>query len=75
MPKYMALLCNYEAKIEEFGIDEEYSKILKELIYDTKHYPRHSDCWKTHTRKRMLALLLYVHWHDKGKREELDTFF
>ncbi len=46
-----------------------------DLVNDESHYEKHSDNWKTHTRKRMLALLLYVHWKMPEKRSKLESFF
>eukprot|EP01006_Ploeotia_vitrea_P033567 TRINITY_DN65581_c0_g1_i1.p1 TRINITY_DN65581_c0_g1~~TRINITY_DN65581_c0_g1_i1.p1 ORF type:complete len:132 (-),score=5.48 TRINITY_DN65581_c0_g1_i1:554-949(-) len=75
LPKYMALLTNFEDKIESLGLTELYEKMLLDLILEEQKYERNSDNWKTHIRKRMLALMLYVHLKEKSKRHILNNFF
>lgn len=44
--------------------------MLLTLILDVGRHTKDSEEWRTHTRKRMLSLLLYVHWNEQEKREE-----
>ena len=73
--KYIGLLISYETKIEEFKIEEEYEKFLYNLIINSKPYDKFDENFKTQTRKRMLSLLLYIHWKLKEDRPKLNTFF
>ena len=75
-PKYMALLIKFEDKIEEIGLTDTYEKMLTGLILDQKEYcPESADQWKTHTRKRMLSLMLYCHLKLRPERETYTNFF
>lgn len=49
--------------------------MLSDLILDENKYQKDSDIWKTHIRKRMLALMLYIHFKLKNKRTQMTNFF
>jgi len=60
--KYMNLLNAFEGKVKLYGKEKNYENLLMQLITDENSGPRNSEQWKTLVRKRILALLLYVHW-------------
>ncbi|KAL4457089.1 hypothetical protein ABPG74_014727 [Tetrahymena malaccensis] len=74
-PKYLKLLNAFEDKIKFYQLDSQYNNMLLILILDVGRHPRESEEWRTHTRKRMLSLLLYVHWNEQEKRDEFQSFF
>ena len=61
-PKYISLINNYEDKINEYNCSIDYERMLTEIIFDDESHLIKNDKWQTHTRKRILCLLLYVHW-------------
>lgn len=73
--KYIGLLLNYEKKIEFYKLEIEYEKLLMDLILDQKEFDKFHENFKTQTRKRMLSVMLYIHWKLKDERDQLSTFF
>lgn len=60
--KYMNLLNAFEGKVKLYGKEKNYENLLMQLITDENSGPKNSEQWKTLVRKRILALLLFVHW-------------
>jgi len=60
--KYMNLLNAFEGKVKLFAKEKHYENLLMNLISDENSGAKDSEQWKTLVRKRILALLLYVHW-------------
>ena len=61
--KYMNLLNDYEEKILNLKVCAEYNSKLINFITKENTYNIKSTDWKSYTRKRMLALILFVHFY------------
>ena len=73
--KYMNLLNAFEGKVKLYGKEKNYENLLMQLITDENSGPRNSEQWKTLVRKRILALLLYVHWQTVNADQIFNDFF
>ena len=61
--KYMNLLDAFEEKVKFYSKEKEYENLLMQHITDDNTlFLKTSEQWKTLVRKRILALLLIVHW-------------
>jgi len=65
-PKYLALINIYEENIKKYDLHEEYHDLLLNYVLE-KSSTKDLEKWQAHTRKRVLALLLLVHWHCKSE--------
>lgn len=73
--KYMNLLNAFEGKVKLYGKEKNYENLLMQLITDENAGPKNSEQWKTLVRKRILALLLYVHWQTVNADSIFNDFF
>lgn len=73
--KYMNLLNAFEGKVKLFSKEKNYENLLMQLITDENAGPKNSEQWKTLVRKRILALLLYVHWQTVNADSIFNDFF
>ena len=73
--KYMNLLNAFECKIIEYEVQNQYENLLINLICTENNYVNTSEAWKTLVRKRILSLLLYVHWFCDNSHEIINDFF
>ncbi|KAL4474124.1 hypothetical protein ABPG72_002849 [Tetrahymena utriculariae] len=73
--KYMNLLNAFEAKVKQFAKEKAYENLLMQLITDENSGSRQSEQWKTLVRKRILALLLYIHWSTPNAENIFNDFF
>ncbi|EAS06999.2 hypothetical protein TTHERM_00841250 (macronuclear) [Tetrahymena thermophila SB210] len=73
--KYMNLLNAFESKVKQFGKEKAYENLLMQLITDENSGSKQSEQWKTLVRKRILALLLYIHWSTPNAENIFNDFF
>lgn len=73
--KYMNLLNAFESKVRSFSKDKSYENLLMQLITDENSGSKNSEQWKTLVRKRILALLLYIHWQTPDADTIFNDFF
>eukprot|EP01006_Ploeotia_vitrea_P027206 TRINITY_DN60063_c0_g1_i1.p1 TRINITY_DN60063_c0_g1~~TRINITY_DN60063_c0_g1_i1.p1 ORF type:complete len:172 (-),score=9.25 TRINITY_DN60063_c0_g1_i1:906-1421(-) len=72
--KYINLLRAFEHKLREHGCQDEYLNLLLSLVQAEQRNDFQSDQWKSMTRKRILSLLLIVHWFE-GEAKKFPDFF
>lgn len=60
--KYINLMIAFEEKLKFYNCQESYEEMLLKIILENTESDKGSDHWKASVRKKILSLLLYVHW-------------
>lgn len=70
----MNLLNAFEDKLKHYLCGEQYEAMLVSIISEENLPNQSQDHWKANVRKKILALLLYLHWMTEDKSKYPDFF-
>ena len=73
--KYINLLNAFEDKISEFNKTDELNQVLIDLVNKENKFEFKSDQWKTLCRKRIISVMVYVHFNCKSRKTKYSDFF